>query len=147
MKKPTQRRTVSRKAAFPRIKVPIPFEFVLEEIAALSPWTRYMFGSTAVYVDEKIVLILRHKETGREDNGIWLATIPEHHESLSREFPSMRSISVFGPGPSGWQLLPEDADDFEESALLACKLILKRDSRIGKTPTPRKSRVKKGSKQ
>jgi hypothetical protein len=101
MKKPAQKRQASRKADFPRIKAPVPFEFVLDEIAAVSPWTRAMFGSTAVYVDGKIVLILRHKETRREDNGVWLATTPEHHESLSKEFPAMRSITVFGPGPSG----------------------------------------------
>jgi hypothetical protein len=39
----------------------VPHEFVLDGTATLSPRTRSMFGSLAVYVDEKIVLILRDK--------------------------------------------------------------------------------------
>src|SRR5271169_6569837 len=76
----------------------IPHEFVLDAIAPLSPWTRPMFGCLAVYVQEKIVLILRDKEDHASDNGVWLATTEEHHESLRREFPSMRSIRVLGSG-------------------------------------------------
>src|SRR5215472_16997425 len=41
---------------------PIPHEFVLDALAPISPWTRPMFGCLAVYVDEKIVLILRDKQ-------------------------------------------------------------------------------------
>jgi hypothetical protein len=112
----------------------IPFDFVLEELTPLAPLTRQMFGSTAVYIGEKIVLILRRKETGESDNGVWLATTPEHHASLQLDFPSMRSISVFGSGTTGWQVLPLDAPDFEESAMKACELILRGDIRIGKIP-------------
>ena len=45
---------------------------------------------------------------------MWLATTEEHHESLRREFPNMRSIQVLGKKVTGWQLLPVDAPDFEE---------------------------------
>ena len=72
----------------------VPHEFVLEAIAALSPRTRPMFGCLAVYVEDKIVLILRDKRDKTADNGVWLATTEEHHESLRREFPMMRSIQV-----------------------------------------------------
>src|SRR5690242_11051676 len=75
---------------------PVPHEFVLEAIASLCPVTRQMFGCLAVYVEEKIVLILRDKRKSPADNGVWLATAVEHHESLRREFPRMRSIRVFG---------------------------------------------------
>lgn len=51
-----------------------PHEFVLEAIASLSPFTRPMFGCLAVYVKEKIVLILRDKRENTADNGVWLAT-------------------------------------------------------------------------
>jgi hypothetical protein len=115
-----------------------PFPFVLEMLEPLSPLTRPMFGCTAVYVGEKIVLVLRDKEDGREDNGVWLATTEEHHASLAAEFPSMRSIGVLGGGTTGWQLLPSAAPDFEESAVRACELILSGDPRIGKVPKPRK---------
>jgi hypothetical protein len=112
----------------------IPHEFVLEAIAALSPHTRSMFGCLAVYVGARIVLILRDRGDSTADNGVWLATTEEHHASLRRDFPNMRSIQVFRKPVTGWQVLPASAPDFEESALLACDLILARDPRIGKVP-------------
>jgi hypothetical protein len=118
----------------------VPHEFVLEAVAALSPKTRSMFGCLAVYVGAKIVLILRDRRNGTADNGVWLATTEEHHESLRRDFPNMRSIQVFGKKVTGWQMLPADAPDFEEAALRACELIAARDPRIGKVPGARRAR-------
>jgi hypothetical protein len=117
---------------------PVPHEFVLDAIASLSPRTHPMFGCLAVYVREKIVLILRDKPNQTADNGVWLATTVEHHASLRREFPNMRSIKVLGKEVTGWQILPADADDFEEAALRACELILAGDLRIGKVPGTRR---------
>jgi hypothetical protein len=113
---------------------PVPYEFVLEAIASLSPRTRPMFGCLAVYLEAKIVLILRDKRTEPADNGVWLATTKEHHKSLRRDFPNMRSIRVLGKNVTGWQVLPADAPGFEETALHACELIVARDPRIGKVP-------------
>ncbi len=121
-----------------RRKAP-PHEFVLEAIAPLMPSTRPMFGCLAVYVEGKIVLILRDKRDGTQDNGVWLATTLEHHESLRREFPNMRSIRVLGKKVTGWQVLPADAPDFEEAALRACELIIAGDLRIGKIPGTRRA--------
>ena len=96
-----------------------------------------MFGCLAVYVGARIVLVLRDKKGDGADNGVWLATTAEHHESLRQEFPNMRSIGVLGKNVTGWQVLPADAMDFEQAALRACDLILARDPRIGKTPRAR----------
>ncbi len=117
---------------------PVPHAFVLEAIAGLSPATRPMFGCLAVYVADKIVLILRDKRGDSADNGVWLATTIDHHASLRREFPNMRSIQVLGNQVTGWQVLPAEAADFEEAALRACELIVERDPRIGKVPGARK---------
>ncbi len=111
-----------------------PFQFVLDAIGELPVHTRSMFGCLAVYVADKIVLILRDRPTDKADNGVWLATTLQHHESLRGEFPNMRSIRVLGEKVTGWQILPAEAPDFEESALHACELILARDPRIGKVP-------------
>jgi len=119
---------------------PIPHQFVLDAIAPLSPHTRPMFGCLAIYVKEKIVLILRDKPTYPADNGVWLATTADHHESLRPEFPNMRSIELLGKKITGWQVLPADAPDFEESALHACDLVLARDPRIGKIPAARRTK-------
>jgi hypothetical protein len=121
-----------------RRKVP-PHEFVLDALAALGPTTRAMFGCVAVYVEDKIVLILRDRPDRTDDNGVWLATTAEHHASLKREFPHMRSIRLFGRPVTHWQVLPVDAPDFEELALRACALIRARDPRIGKVPKRRLS--------
>ena len=118
----------------------IPHEFVLEAIAAVSPRTNHMFGCLAVYVGEKIVLILRDRPKYPKDNGVWLATTREHHESLRREFPNMRSIQIFGKKVTEWQVLPADAVDFEEAALRACELIISADPRIGKVPKAKSGR-------
>jgi len=125
--------------AKPRKTVPHPF--VLEVLADLSPTTRPMFGCMAVYIGIRIVLILRDRPKAPADNGVWLATTGEHHESLRCEFPNMRSIGVLGHNVTHWQILPADAPDFEESALRACELIAAKDPRIGKIPRAR--RVKK----
>jgi hypothetical protein len=124
----------------------VPHEFVLEALASLSPSTRPLFGCLAVYVGPKIVLVLRDKPEPKADNGVWLATTEEHHDSLRREFPNMRSIQVFEKPVTGWQVLPADAPDFEESAMRACELVLARDSRIGKIPKARRSKTPRAAK-
>jgi hypothetical protein len=111
-----------------------PFEFVLEELAPLAPTTRPLFGCLAIYLGEKIVLALRRKEVETADNGVWVATTREHHDSLRRELPSLRSIQLFGTEDSGWQILPEDSDDFTVEVHHACELIRRGDARIGKVP-------------
>ena len=124
-----------------------PFDFVLDELAALEPWTRPMFGCVAVYVEDRIVAILRDKGKPACDDGVWIATSREHHASLRVELPSLRSISVLANGgTTGWQILPAEADDFEESVLRACALVRAGDARIGKIPKSRRTaaRGKKG---
>ena len=122
----------------PKQRKPVPHVFVLEAISTLSPYTRPMFGCLAIYVRDKIVLILRDKPKNTADNGVWLATTEEHHQSLRREFPNMRSIQLLGKPITGWQVLPADAPDFELAALRACELVLAGDPRIGKVPGARK---------
>jgi hypothetical protein len=56
----------------------------------------------------------------------------------------MRSIQVLekqvlGKKVTGWQVLPADAEDFEQAALHACELVLADDPRIGKVPGARKA--------
>ena len=113
-------------------KISIPFDFVLEQLYSANVEIRPMFGCFGLYVRNKIVLILRKKETSRADNGVWLATSKEHHDSLKRLFPSMRSIKVFGGKESNWQNLPSSATDFEEMVIQACEMILRGDTRIGR---------------
>jgi hypothetical protein len=120
---------------------PIPFDFVLEQLYSISPTVRPMFGCHALYIEDKIVLVLRSRETDIEDNGIWIATTPDHHPSLEKDFPSLRNISLLGTSQSSWRNLPADDDNFESDAVKACQFILKRDPRIGKVPGKKARKV------
>jgi hypothetical protein len=125
-----------------KIKKPIPYNFVLENLYTLNPYTKPMFGCIAVYVDEKIIFILREKKDYPKDNGVWVATSQEHHESLKKDFPSLRKITIFGEN-GGWRILPSDARDFEEAVNLACEKVVEGDPRIGKVPKAKKPKGKK----
>lgn len=124
----------------------IPFRFVLDELDSLNPRTNPMFGCFGVYVGEKIVLALRSKDSHTNDNGVWIATKPEHHATLKKILPSMRSIYVLGGGSeTNWQIIPEQVDDFEESVMKICTLIKKGDPRIGSIPKKKKKKPSTGS--
>ncbi len=120
----------------------VPLAFVLEALAEVEPRTNPMFGCLAVYVGERIVLILRDRPKFPKDNGVWMATTPEHHESLRAEFPNMRSVGLLGKKITGWQVLGVDTPDFEQAALRACELVVKGDARIGKVPKGKRKKIK-----
>jgi len=122
------------------MKSKIPFEFVLEELDRLQPRVKPMFGCYAIYVGEKLVLILRQRNEHPDDNGVWMAALHEHHTSLKKDFPCMRSVRLLGTAESVWQNIPAEEDDFEELVLKACHFILKGDVRIGKIPKKKKIR-------
>jgi len=122
------------------MKQKIPFEFVLEELDRVHPRVKPMFGCYAIYVGEKLMLILRQRKDHTDDNGVWIAALREHHESLKREFPCMRSVRLLGTVETVWQNIPVDDDNFEELVLKACGLILKGDPRIGKIPKQKKKK-------
>jgi hypothetical protein len=124
------------------MKKKIPFEFVIERLLNLDPVVKPLFGCHAIYAEGKILLVLRNRADHTDDNGVWIATSEVHHASLLKEFPSMRSIDLLGNGQTNWQVLPLNSDDFEESVMLACDLILQRDPRIGKIPKIRKKKNK-----
>lgn len=121
----------------------IAFSFVLEELYSIQPRVRPMFGCHAIYHGEKIVLITRDRKDHTADNGVWVATETDHHSSLRKLIPSLRSIEVLGGDKqTNWQNIPSEADDFEESVLLVCSMILKNDPRVGRIPKPRKKKRK-----
>jgi hypothetical protein len=136
-----RRKVAPDEALFARKKKKVPFDWVLAELESLEPTTNPMFGCTAVYVEEKIVFILRDRPTHPEDNGVWLATTREHHASLRKDLPSLRRIGVLAGGAeTGWQILPANEESFEDEVLEACALVLRGDRRIGKIPKPKKPR-------
>jgi hypothetical protein len=119
----------------------IPFDFVIEHLHTADPLVKQMFGCHSIYLKDKIVLALRRRDDFTQDNGVWIATTRDHHESLRRVLPSLRTISLFGVSESGWQNIPEEGERFEEEVTTACDLILKGDPRIGKIPKAKKKKA------
>jgi hypothetical protein len=109
----------------------IPFDFVLERLAPLAPTTRAMFGATGVYLDERVVFILRKK--GDSDDGVWLCFEPERESEVLALLPRLARIDVLG-NVRAWRKLAANSESFEDDVLYACKLLLAGDTRIGKLP-------------
>jgi hypothetical protein len=116
----------------------IPFKFVLEELEKLRPLVRPMFGCYAVYVGDKIMLIIRDKGVSEPDDGVWIATQHEHHDSLRKMLPSLQSIRILGESVTKWQNIPKNSLTFEEEVMKVCEMILRSDPRIGNVPTRKK---------
>ena len=113
-------------------KRPVPFEFVIEELAALRPTIKNAFGFTYVYLDEKLLFSLRNNTNRRGTNGMWLFTTREHIDSLMKEFPDLSRRQVWRSGKNCWVVLASRLECFEEYAFKACELILNGDPRIGR---------------
>src|ERR1700751_4606842 len=93
-----------------------PFPFIIEALAPLEPELRPMFSGFAVYVGEKIVLMLRDSPKHPEDNGVWLVfseTANLADTGIRKEFPSIRPIKLLGGKIAHWRLIPSDSATFE----------------------------------
>src|SRR5262245_21921974 len=119
-------------------KKKVPFAFPIEELGALSPEVKPMFGRFAVYIDEKMILFLYDQEKWPDFKGVSLATTPEQYRDLAQEFSSTRDAEPQKIGKHPWLLLPSSAVDFEEQVLKACEMILSGDPRIGRAPEEKK---------
>jgi hypothetical protein len=120
------------------VKKKMPFAFALEELDALSPTIKPMFGGFAVYAGEKMILFLYDQEKWPDFRGVSLATTSEHYRSLAREFSSTPEAEPQKIGERPWLLIPAGAVDFEEQVLKACEMILNGDPRIGRAPEEKK---------
>jgi hypothetical protein len=119
------------------------YPFIVEALAPLEPDVRPMFSGFAVYVGEKIVLMLRDSPKQPKDNGVWLVfseTADLDDPGIRQDFPSLRLIDLLGGKIAHWRLIPADSPTFEWEALHACELVLKHDGRLGRIPQSRKTR-------
>ena len=110
----------------------IAFDFVIEQLYSRHPQVKPIFGAHGVYIGNKIICILREKESYPNDNGIWIASPTENHESLKELIPALRKIEMFGANAGDWLLIPSENEDFETYANAFCGLVLQGDLRIGK---------------
>jgi hypothetical protein len=120
-----------------------PYPFILEALAPLEPEVRPMFSGFAVYVGDKIVLMLRDSPKHPEDNGAWLVfseTANLNDPGIRGDFPSLRSIGLLGGKIGHWRLIPADSPTFEPETQHVCELLLKHDPRLGRVPQSRQNR-------
>jgi hypothetical protein len=123
-----------------------PYPFILEALTALEPEVRPMFSGFAVYVGEKIVLMLRDSLKQPKDNGVWLVfseTANLADPGIRQDFPSLRLIDLLGGKIAHWRLIPADSSTFESEALHACELLLKHDLRLGRVPQSRPAKIRR----
>ncbi len=114
------------------LKRKVPFPFVLDELISLRLTIKSLFGSTNVYLDDKLLFSLRNSVKHPGTNGIWVYTSAEHLDSLSRESPGLPRRQLWRSGKNGWVVLASRLEDFEEYAFKACELVLKGDQRVGR---------------
>lgn len=110
---------------------PVPHDFVLSLLAPLQPVTKPLFGCTAVYVGQMLVLVLRDRNDEPSSNGVWVATSAQHRASLRAEVPSLTDIGVLSPGKTAWQMIPVGSPHFEAEVSAVCAMVLGRDRRVG----------------
>ena len=91
-----------------------------------------MLGGYALYVEKKMILFLRDRNTQLEFNGVFVATQPEHFSALQREIHTSKMDFDFDGSHNSWIFISEDLDAFEEKVKKACEMIKSGDERIGK---------------
>jgi len=78
--------------------------------------------------------MLRKKGKGDGLDGIFVATLKAHHQTLLKDVPALKNFNLDTGEQyeSHWKFLHEDDNAFEKSAIKICELILHRDHRLGK---------------
>jgi len=120
-----------------RTKARVPYDFVLDELASMPVSTRAMFGSTAVYVGELVVFILRHK--GDADDGVWLAYEGDRELAVHEALPTLQRIKAL-PNVRYWRMLAANSPSFEDDVLKACALVREGDL-LGRLPARKKAKA------
>jgi hypothetical protein len=115
----------------------VAYPFVLDAMAELAPTTRPLFGSTAVYVGERVFFILRKK--GDADDGVWVAFDEEREADAIAALPRLSKIRRL-PNVRSWRKLAANGPHFEDDVLEACRLAGEPDGPLGKIPVRQKAK-------
>ncbi len=98
----------------------------------IRPTIRKMFGCYALMQGNKLLLLLRDRETQIEFNGVFVATHSEFFTELQQEIHTSRMEFDLDGMKNTWIFISEDLEDFEAKVQKACNLIKAGDVRIGK---------------
>lgn len=110
----------------------VPYDFVLRCLYPVRPQIKKILGCYGLYLNKKLLLLLRDRENQPEFNGIFVATQPEFFDNLQDEIHVSNMVFDIDGVPHTWIFLSEDLADFEEKVKKTCELIKAEDERIGK---------------
>ena len=100
-------------------------------------FTKTMFGGLAVYLFERLMLVLvEPTKSGRWTwHGVLVCTGFQHHASIQAEFPAVQPHQVLRK----WLFVDSTHEDFESTMEAVAKRIAGNDPRFG--IAPRKSKI------
>ena len=117
-----------------RVFKPHPLRWVVEPLQDETSYLeKAMFGCRGCYLHGKLVLVLAAREEGPW-KGLLVPTDKKHHGVLRKELPRLG----VHPMLEKWLYLPEESEDFEDTASSLIDLIKEEDHRLGVLPKPRK---------
>ena len=117
-------------------------EWILDAFAEHpSFFTKSMFGGLAVYVFERLMLLLvEPTKSGRwKWHGVSICTDREQHAAIRAEFPALMPHGVL----QKWLYIASTHEDFESTMEAVAKRIASNDSRFGIVPKVRKASGRK----
>lgn len=110
----------------------VPYDFVLRYLYPVTPKIKKMLGCYGLFVNEKLLLLLRDRGNQPEFNGIFVATQPEFFDALQIQIHVSNMIFNLDGVPHTWIFLSEDLADFDAKVKKTCEMIKAGDERIGK---------------
>lgn len=110
----------------------VPYDFAIRYLYPLRPQIKKMLGCYGLFVNKKLLLLLRNRNNQPEFNGIFVATQPQFFDSLQNDIHVSHMLFDIDGVPHTWVFLSEDLPDFDEKVKKACELIKAGDERIGK---------------
>ena len=111
-------------------------EWILEAFAGRSTFfTKRMFGGLAVYLHERLMLVLvEPTKTGRwKWHGVLVGTDHEHHVSIRADFPALAPHGFLRK----WLYLDSADPKFESTMEAVAQLMVRNDQRFGVAPRAR----------
>jgi len=113
-------------------KKTIPYNFIFDHLGSLELVIKPMFGCYLIYAGNKMILFLRKRENEPMYNGIYVAASENYFDSLANDIGMNYQNDFFKNDKRRWLFIPERDERFEPSVLMACRLIIKKDKRIGR---------------
>jgi hypothetical protein len=101
-------------------------------------FTKRMFGGLAVYVFERLMLVLvEPTRTGRWTwHGVLVCTERDHHAGIVRDFPAVAPHDVLRK----WLFIDSSHPDFEPTMERMARAVARNDPRFGVAPRAGKKR-------